>query len=63
MAKTIEFEIGPLGEINIETKGFSGPEECRKATADIEKALGKVISEQLTAEGRKAPEAKPRLKA
>lgn len=39
--KTIEVTVSPDGEVIIEPKGYSGA-ECERATAEIEKALGKV---------------------
>jgi hypothetical protein len=47
--KTIEITVSPTGETRIETKGFAGS-GCREASRFIEQALGKRVSEQLTAE-------------
>jgi hypothetical protein len=47
--KTIEITVSPTGETRIETKGFAGS-QCREASRFIEQALGKRLSEQLTAE-------------
>ncbi len=49
MAKQILMEVSPEGEIKITTSGFKGT-ECLKATAELEKALGKKTSDQPTAE-------------
>ncbi len=56
MAKQILMEVSPEGEIKITTSGFKGT-ECLKATAELEKALGKKTSDQPTAE-MKSQEAK-----
>ncbi len=47
--KVIEIVVSPSGQTQIETKGFTGS-ECRDASRFIENALGKRISEQMTAE-------------
>jgi hypothetical protein len=47
--KLIELIVAPDGQTRIETKGFVGS-ECRDASKFIEKALGTVVGEQLTAE-------------
>jgi Protein of unknown function (DUF2997) len=47
--KTIEITVSPVGEIKIETKGFSGS-GCKTATRDLETALGVVSSDKLTSE-------------
>ena len=47
--KTIEIIISTDGQSRIETRGFTGP-HCRDASRLLEGALGKVSSEQLTAE-------------
>jgi hypothetical protein len=49
MAKQIQMHVTPEGEITITTSGFKGS-ECLKATAALEKALGKKTSDQPTAE-------------
>ena len=51
--KTIEILIDPKGETRLQTKGFAGS-SCRDASRFIEQALGKRISEQLTAEFHQA---------
>lgn len=56
MAKVIKMQVSPEGEITITTEGFKG-KECLKATAALEKALGKKTSDQPTAE-MKSQEAK-----
>ena len=48
-ARTIEIIVTPDGKTTIQTKGFAGG-SCRDATRLIERALGKVAGEQLTAE-------------
>lgn len=47
--KTIEITVSPTGESRIETKGFAGS-ECRQASLILERALGRVTTERLTAE-------------
>ncbi|MBN72932.1 MAG: hypothetical protein CME32_27065 [Gimesia sp.] len=47
--KTIEIIISTDGQSRIETRGFTGS-RCRNASRFLESALGKVSSEQLTAE-------------
>ncbi|QGQ24644.1 DUF2997 domain-containing protein [Gimesia benthica] len=47
--KTIEIIISADGQSRIETRGFTGS-RCRNASQFLEGALGKVSSEQLTAE-------------
>ena len=53
MTPTIEITISPTGQTTIETKGFAGP-ACRAASQSLEAALGKPVSEQLTAEYHQA---------
>ena len=48
-SKTIEITVKPNGQTSVRTKGFAGS-TCRDASRFIEQALGKVTSEQLTAE-------------
>ncbi|HEX6986967.1 MAG TPA: DUF2997 domain-containing protein [Planctomycetaceae bacterium] len=48
-ARTIEITISPAGASLIETRGFAG-NSCRDASRLIERALGRVADEQLTAE-------------
>ena len=47
--KTIEIIINPAGEATVQTKGFTGS-SCRDASKAIERALGLVQSDQVTAE-------------
>ena len=47
--KTINITVGPSGDVTIKTDGFSG-KSCKDATAAIEKALGKTVSDTLTTE-------------
>ena len=47
--KTIEITVGPRGETEVETRGFTGP-ECREASRFVEQALGRRTAETLTAE-------------
>ena len=47
--QTIEIIISTDGQSRIETRGFTGS-RCRDASRFLESALGKVSSEQLTAE-------------
>jgi len=47
--KLIELIVAPDGQTRVETKGFVG-NECRDASKFLEKTLGAVVSEQLTAE-------------
>lgn len=54
MSKTIEVEVDPKGGIEIETKGFAGP-ECEKATAELERALGKTTKNERTPEFNRRP--------
>jgi len=46
---TIEVTVSPSGEINIETKGFSG-RACLDATRQWEAALGRKTGDRLTSE-------------
>lgn len=61
MAKQILMQVSPEGEIKITTTGFKGT-ECLKATAALEKALGKKTADQPTTE-MKQQEAKQNAKA
>ena len=45
MAKTIEVIIKPDGSIKIDAVGFTGT-DCEKATAFLERALGRVTGKQ-----------------
>ena len=47
--KIIEIIITPDGQTTVATKGFAGS-SCRKATRQLERALGEVAGEQLTPE-------------
>lgn len=47
--RTIEILVRPNGETQLITKGFSG-NQCREASAFLERALGERASEQLTTE-------------
>ncbi len=47
--KTITITVGTSGETTIKTDGFSGS-SCKEATAAIEKALGKTVSDTPTME-------------
>lgn len=49
MSKVIEVIVAPTGETKVTTKGFAGG-ECQEASRFIEQALGKRVTEQLTAE-------------
>lgn len=49
MEKKIVVRFETDGSTSLETKGFQG-EECRKASAFLEEALGKKTSEELTLE-------------
>jgi hypothetical protein len=57
--KTIEITVSPTGETTVRTEGFSGP-ECREATRLLEAALGRRLSETLTAEFHRAQPARER---
>tara|TARA_R110000868_G_scaffold123899_4_gene327821 strand:- start:249 stop:443 length:195 start_codon:yes stop_codon:yes gene_type:complete len=47
--KTIDIIFSTDGQSRIETRGFTGS-QCKDASRFLETALGKVSSEQLTAE-------------
>jgi len=49
MSQNIEIIVSPTGQSLVQTRGFTGG-ECRDASSFIENALGKRISEQMTAE-------------
>lgn len=49
MNKTIEIIVSSKGETTVTTKGFVGS-SCRQASDFIEKALGAVARERVTAE-------------
>ena len=46
---TIEITVEPDGSTSVQTRGFVGA-SCRDASAFIERALGEVTGERLTAE-------------
>tara|TARA_R110000824_G_scaffold215949_2_gene402512 strand:+ start:4081 stop:4266 length:186 start_codon:yes stop_codon:yes gene_type:complete len=52
--KTINVTIDTDGNIEVETSGFAGA-ECKKATADLERQLGKVTDDAVTPEYHKRP--------
>jgi|ETNvirome_6_1000_1030641.scaffolds.fasta_scaffold264154_1 hypothetical protein len=45
----IDVLIDKDGNVEVQTKGFSGP-DCKKATADLERELGKTTGDTLTPE-------------
>lgn len=47
--RIIEIIVWPTGQTRVQTKGFAGS-DCRHASQFIERALGQLTSEQLTAE-------------
>jgi Protein of unknown function (DUF2997) len=49
LSQTIEITVDSKGEVTVQTKGFTGS-GCKAASQFIEKALGTVTGEQLTAE-------------
>jgi hypothetical protein len=49
MSGSIEITVDVKGEAVVRAVGFAGP-SCREATRSIERALGVVASEALTAE-------------
>jgi hypothetical protein len=49
MSKRIILRVSPKGVAEIKTSGFTGA-ECQEATAAVERALGKRVSEELTDE-------------
>ena len=49
MPPTIEILVGPDGSTSVQTHGYVGA-SCREASALIERALGTISSETLTAE-------------
>jgi hypothetical protein len=52
--KTIDVIIDSDGNVEVQTSGFSGP-ECKQATADLERALGKVTDDRVTSEYHRRP--------
>lgn len=53
MGKTIEITVTPTGETKVQTKGFLG-RTCRLASAFLEKALGRVLSDKPTTQSEEA---------
>jgi hypothetical protein len=49
LIKTMELVISPVGETQIQTRGFTGS-SCREASRFLEQALGTRSSEKLTGE-------------
>ena len=49
MTQIIEILVSPTGEVQVQTKGFTGS-SCRNASGFLEAALGQRTSETLTAE-------------
>ena len=49
MAEEIVIEIGPTGDVIVSGKGIAGA-DCTKLTAEIEKALGEVMTRKFTQE-------------
>ena len=49
MMKTIHVVIDTDGNVEVETQGFAGA-ECKRATADLERELGKVTHDEVTPE-------------
>ena len=47
--KVIEIVVSPEGQSRVETRGFVGS-SCREASQFLESALGRRVSEKLTAE-------------
>ena len=47
--KTIEIIVDRQGNSRLQTKGFAGS-SCKDASAELEKALGQIAEEKLTAE-------------
>ena len=54
MSQTIEVIIDIDGNIEVQTQGFAGA-DCKKATADLERSLGKVTDDKVTAEYHRRP--------
>jgi len=50
--KTIEVVIDQNADVTVSTSGFVGA-ECKKATADLERALGKTTKDTVTADYHK----------
>lgn len=53
MSQAVNVLIDDEGNVEITTTGFSGP-ACQKATAELERALGKKTADTPTAEMRQA---------
>ena len=51
-----EFVVSPDGQSRVETRGFVGS-SCREASQFLESALGRRVSEKLTAEFHQTQEA------
>jgi hypothetical protein len=49
MSQTIEVIIDIDGNIEVQTQGFAGA-DCKKATADLERSLGKVTDDKVTSD-------------
>jgi len=49
--KTIEITVSPTGETKVQTKGFVG-RTCKLASAFLEKALGRVLSDRATTDAQ-----------
>jgi len=52
--KTIDVIIDTDGNIEVQTSGFVGA-ECKKATAELERQLGKVTDDTVTPDYHKRP--------
>jgi len=49
MSPLIEIVVSPVGQIQVQTRGYSGP-RCREASRFLEQALGTRLDEKLTPE-------------
>jgi hypothetical protein len=49
MSRVIEVTISPIGEVTVQTKGYTGS-DCLQASKFLEQALGVVGSDHKTAE-------------
>ena len=58
--KRIIITVDPKGQTQVETQGFQGA-GCREASRFVEQALGKPLSERLTAEFHASPVSEPPL--
>jgi hypothetical protein len=54
MPRVIEVIVSPLGETNVQTKGYAGS-SCVQASSFLEQALGAKTNERLTPEFYEAP--------